>query len=152
MRKSRPVLILALLGLLLLALAGSGCASRVFAAPPAPTLTPFRTADLVQMENDYVQNQAAADRTYTGQRYYFGLLRAEQVVNSFIAVSGNEDYVQVGIVFFKARASADVRSIIQGTLFEVSGNVQGYSNGRIVVTDCWFRVVSGGRATTPGGY
>jgi hypothetical protein len=151
MTKLHLALTLALFGLLF-GLAGAGCASRVFAAPPPATITPVQTLDLVQLENDYVRDPGAADRLYAGQRWFFGLLRADQVVNSYFAVNTNEDYVQSGIVFFKPRASADIKGIIQGTTFQVSGDVQGYSAGRIVVTNCWFQVVSGGRTSTGGGY
>jgi hypothetical protein len=151
MSKPRLAMTLALSGLLL-ALAGGGCASQVFAAPPPATITPFHTLELVQLENDYVHDQAAADRLYLGQRWFFGLLRADQVVNSYFAVNTNEDYVQTGIVLFKPRASADIKGIIQGTTFQVAGDVQGYANGHISVINCWFQVVSGGRTSVGGGY
>jgi hypothetical protein len=151
MLKPRLAQTLALVSLLL-ALAGSGCAKQVFAAPPLATITPVHNLDLVQLENDYVRDQPAADRLYAGQRWFFGTLRADQVVNSYFAVNTNEDYVQAGIVFFKPRASADIKGIIQGTTFQVIGDVQGYGAGRIVVTNCWFQVVSGGRTSTGGGY
>ena len=76
-------------------------------------------------------------------------MRAEQNTSIF-GVGGSEDYVLVEKVKFIARASYDIKGIIQGTVFEVIGDVQGMQSGYIIVKNCWFHIQSGG-ATFPSG-
>jgi len=137
-------------GLVCLAAMLSGCTGAAFSAPPTIPTTQFRQVDLYQLQLDYYQNPAAADASYSGKRYYFGLLQAEHVTSIF-DVHGFENYVMVGNVKFKPNASADIRGIIQGTLFEVSGDIQGVQDGYIVVTGCQFTIRSGGSSFPTGG-
>ena len=137
-------------GILCLMIALSGCTGAAFSAPPTIPPTLFRQVDLYQLQLDYYQDAAKADATYAGKRFYFGLLRAEHVTSIF-DVHGFEDYVTVGNVKFKPNTSADIRGIIQGTLFEVSGDIQGVQGEYIVVTSCQFNIRSGGSSFPTGG-
>jgi hypothetical protein len=127
----------------------SSCADKSFTPPLTFYVTPSLQVDLYQLRLDYYNNAAAADTAYSGKRYYFGLVRADQV-SSIFDVRNSEDYILVDNVKFKPRATADMRGIIQGTVFEVIGDVQGMQSGCIVVNNCWFRIQSGG-ATFPSG-
>jgi hypothetical protein len=127
----------------------SSCAVKGFTPPLTFYVTPSLQLDLYQLRLDYYKNATAADTAYSGKRYYFGLVRADQV-SSIFDVRNSEDYILVDNVKFKPRATADMKGIIQGTVFEVIGDVQGIQSGYIVVNNCWFRIQSGG-ATFPSG-
>jgi hypothetical protein len=127
----------------------SSCADKTF-VPPFTSYAPLsQQIDRYQLQMAYYRDAAAADAIYSGKRYYFGLVRAEQTTSIF-GVRGSEDYVLVENVKFIARASYDIKGIIQGTVFEVIGDVQGMQSGYIIVKNCWFRIQSGG-ATFPSG-
>jgi len=145
--KFKSTIIAALLGLSAII---SGCTAQSFAAPPAslPMLVP--QIDVYQLQLDYSQDIGVANNLYAGKRFYFGTVRADYV-SSIFDVRGSEDFVIVNNIKFKPRASADMRGIIQGTVFEVIGDVQGVQSNYVVVTNCWFRVQSGGSAYTGGG-
>jgi hypothetical protein len=137
------------IALFIMAAAG-GCANAAFSPPPALSATQFLQADLYQLQLDYYQNPVAADALYLGKIYYFGAVRAEQVTSIF-DVHGSEDYVLSGNVKFKPLASKDMKGIIQGTWFEVSGTIRGVEAGYIVVSECWYKIQSGGASYQPGG-
>ena len=129
----------------------SGCANKVFASPSPIEVSPIIQLDIYQLQLDYSRDAAAADAIYSGKRCYFGPVRAEQVTSIFDVRGSSEDYVLVNSIKFKPVASADIGGIIQGTVFEVIGDVQGVQSGYVIVKNCWIRIVSGGRANIPSG-
>ncbi len=128
----------------------SGCARESFAAPPASYVAHIPVVDIYQLQLDYSINPAAADTLYHGKRFYFGEVRAEQV-SSIFDVHSSENYILVNNVKFKPQASADMKGIIQGTAFEVVGDVLGVESNYVIVGNCWFRIVSGGGIFGGGG-
>ncbi len=128
----------------------SSCSDKSFVPPFTFYATLSQQIGLYQLEMAYYKDAAAADAMYSGKRYYFGLVRAEQTASIF-DVRGSEDYVLVDKVKFMPRASYDMRGIIQWTTFEVIGDIQGIQSGYIVVTNCWFRIQSGGATYASGG-
>ena len=137
--------------MLIIVIGLAGCANSVFASPPPIKVTQLIQTDIYQLQLDYSRDIAAADAFYSGKRCYFGLVTAEQVTSIFDVRGSSEDYVLVNSIKFKPVASADIRSIIQGTVFEVIGDVQGVQSGYVIVKNCWIRIVSGGRANIPSG-
>ena len=143
--------ILAALPLMLgLGLILSSCTQESFAAPPASYVAAIPQVDLYQLQLDYSRDPGASSALYEGKRFYFGQVRAEQV-SSIFDVHSSENYILVNNVKFKPQASADMKGIIQGTLFEVVGDVLGVQSNYVVVVNCWFRVVSGGGTFGTGG-
>lgn len=128
----------------------SGCADRSFIPPATFYATLGQQIDIYDLQLAYYKDAAAADAMYLGKRYYFGLMRAEQVTSIF-GVRGSDDYVLVENVKFVPRASYDMKGIIQGTIFEVIGDIQGIQSGYIMVKNCWFRIQSGGATYSGGG-
>ncbi len=128
----------------------SSCTDASFTPPFTYYAKPFYEIAIYQLQLDYYNNVSAADAIYNGKRYYFGLVRAEQTTSIF-AVHGSEDYVLAGNVKFVAHSSFDMKGIIQGTVFEVIGDIAGVQSGYIIVKNCWFRIQSGGAATSAGG-
>ncbi|RJO61375.1 MAG: hypothetical protein C4542_06355 [Dehalococcoidia bacterium] len=128
----------------------SGCADQSFIPPATFYATLSQQIDLYDLQMAYYEDAAAADTIYLGKRYYFGLVRADQTTSIF-AVRGSDDYVLVENVKFVPRASYDMKGIIQGTIFEVIGDVQGVQSGYIIVKNCWFRIQSGGATYSGGG-
>jgi len=136
--------------LLSLGAIASGCADGSFAAPPASAPALISQLDIYQLQLDYSRDVAAADRVYLGKTFYFGAVRADYV-SSIFDVRGNENYVIVNNVKFRPRASGDMKGIIQGTTFDVFGDVQGVQSGYVVVNNCWFTIQSGGASYGGGG-
>jgi len=128
----------------------SSCADQSFTPPATFYATLSQQIDLYDLQLAYYKDAAAANTMYLGKRYYFGLVRAEQTTSIF-GVRGSDDYVLVENVKFVPRASYDMKGIIQGTIFEVIGDVQGVQSGYIMVKNCWFRIQSGGSTYTGGG-
>lgn len=128
----------------------SSCNAQSFAAPPASLPVLVTQMDVYQLQLDYSQDVGAANNMYGGKRFYFGAVRADYI-SSIFDVRGTEDFVIVNNIKFKPRASADMKGIIQGTVFEVIGDIRGVQSNYVVVTNCWFRVQSGGSAYTGGG-
>jgi hypothetical protein len=126
------------------------CSRAAFAVPPAMTIDQVGRASIAQLEADFASNESQAASTYLGHRYYFGQVRADQVIYSYFAVKSDFDYVQAGDVIFKPRMTSDMKGLIQGSIFEVTGDIEAYSDGKVIVGNCWFQLVSGGR--TSGGY
>ena len=127
----------------------SSCSDKSLIPPLTYNVTLSQQINLYDLQMAYYKDATAADVIYSGNRYYFGLVRAEQTTSIF-GVGGSEDYVLVEKVKFIARASYDIKGIIQGTVFEVIGDVQGMQSDYIIVKNCWFRIQSGG-ATFPSG-
>jgi hypothetical protein len=128
----------------------SSCADQSITPPFTFYATLSQQIDLYDLQMAYYKDAVAADTMYLGKRYYFGLVRAEQTTSIF-GVRGSEDYVLVENVKFVPSASYDMKGIIQGTIFEVIGDVQGVQSGYIMVKNCWFRIQSGGSIYTGGG-
>ena len=126
------------------------CSRAAFAVPPAVALEQVDRVSIAGIEADFAASQSQAASTYFGHRYYFGRVRADQVIYSYFAVKSDFDYVQAGSVIFKPRMTSDMKGLIQGSIFEVTGDVEGYKDGKVIVANCWFQLISGGR--TNGGY
>jgi hypothetical protein len=127
----------------------SSCSDTRFSPPFTFYATLSQNIDIYDLQMAYYKDGVTADKMYLGKRYYFGLVRAEQTTSIF-AVKDSKDYVLVGNVKFIPRASYDMKGIIQGTVFEVVGDVDGVEAGYVMVRNCWFRIQSGG-ATYPSG-
>jgi hypothetical protein len=145
-------LVLAILTTLCGATNLGSCTTESSIPPAVMTISPNYVVSINQLMADYTKDRAAADAVYAGRRYDFGQVRADWVNNSYFAgQKSSEDYILVEDVMFKPYNSADMKGIIQGTIFEVVGDVQGYQSGYIVVDNCWFHVISGGRPSTDSG-
>ncbi len=129
----------------------AGCAEKTFTAPYTTYATMSQKLGLYQLEMAYYTDAKAADASYAGKRYDFGLIQADIANRGVFDVHESEDYVLSGNVKFKPRASADMKGIIQGTVIQVIGDVEGVISGYIVVDHCWFLVASGGGASSGGG-
>ncbi|RJO61621.1 MAG: hypothetical protein C4542_06025 [Dehalococcoidia bacterium] len=119
-------------------------------APDLTFITPLPLVNVSQMRGDYASDVKAADARYAGQQFYFGQLKVTEVSKALYPLRATEEYVLVGNVKFKPRYASDLWDIGEGTLIEVTGQVQGYLWNYIVVQDCLIRIVSGASTGTPG--
>jgi hypothetical protein len=147
----KPSLYALLTAIICVTVISAGCAEKTFTPPYTTYATMSQKLGLYQLEMAYYKDATAADAAYSGKRYDFGLIQADIANRGVFDVHESEDYVLAGNVKFKPRATADMKGIIQGTVVQVIGDVEGVISGYIVVDHCWFSVESGGAASSGGG-
>jgi hypothetical protein len=146
-------IIIAALGVLCFVLiALPGCADKSFTPPCVLSLLPAPTNIIPEsLATDYFNEPEKSSIEYSGRRFNFGALRVESVSKTTHPLRLLEDFILVGNIKFRPRYSSDMDHIIEGTVLEIIGTVQGLQYGYVLVTDCWFSVVSG-EGVTPGSY
>ena len=142
-----PVLIKTAALLSLTAALASGCTVRI--NPPAPMVLSRApvTVEPSKLAADYAAGITEADACYAGQRLYFYHLTVDRIVSA-----ANTRYIAVGNMWFEPDYYSYLTNLGEGTVIDVAGQCQGYSNGRIVFRDCWVSLVGGAATTTRSGY
>ena len=122
-------------------------------APPAALLFQAQpiAVNTSQISEEYASDPAAADERYTGRRVNFGQVAVEGISYRAHPLRMLEDFFRVDDVKFRPRYPSDLENLVEGTVVEVEGTVQGLQFGYVLVTDCWISIVSGG-GKLPGAY
>ena len=145
-RPARPVMaVLLAAGIAALNAACAGSfeppAAIAIEAAPSPVL-------LVDLENAYRSDAAAADAEYKGKRLYFKALVVEKVSRQ--TNTNFEDFVMAGGVKFKPEYYGALEMVTEGTVVDIVGDCCGQMFGCITFRDCWINIVGGPTAVRAG--
>lgn len=138
----------------------SGCAkSQAIVAQPFLQTSRPQPIELTvdQLYSEYMADEAAADAKYKGKRLQFTNVVVETIHGHFSTgeawindlrdnPEGVMDYFLVaGSVRFEAQYPHTIREVLEGTVIDIEGDVQGISkDGLIIVSNCWLNIITGG--------
>jgi len=116
-----------------------------FTAPPALELAPLPiTVDMDKIWQEFETNPSAALQFYRGKRLYFKNVVPEFVSSYYLnARAFNNIYLAMGNFEFRPRYATDIDGILPGFSVDVVGECLGVISGKLIITDCWVKVLGG---------